>query len=484
MTEAARDEIQEFLADYAYRFDSATLSESVLHAAKVRIIDTFGGMFGAIDSEPVRRARRLAGTSFATGGATVFGASHRTSPDLAALANGTAARHLEMNDCYFALQFFGGHPSDVILPVFAACEAADCSGRDLLGAVVLAYEVYCRLADATKTPGFDQTNFVALASAIAAARALLNERAAVMNAIAIAVVSGNALQQARTGHLTSWKSVAAGLAGRSGLFAAMLASEGVVGPTQPFVGTWGWRKCVAKSNFTLSSMGGLNGESYKIGESLIKLHPACGMSTSTILAAEKIKIPPERLTDIEDVLVETFEHARNECASGEHSWNPVDAATADHSIPYCAVTTLMDGSMDFAQFDDAHLWNPKARALMKTVRVVARDDFTAAFTARPSRQRVRMTVTLRTGETLASESGGEQGDLTNPKTDEVIAGKFRRLAAMTLSEAACSEVLDSLWSLDEALSTRRWAAAIGSLASAGARPTQSREIGPELIAQS
>ena len=73
--------------------------------------------------------------------------------------NGTTARYVEMNDVYHWPGSAGGHPSDVLMPIFAAAEHARANGRDFLTAVVLGYEIYLRMSDAVKTPGFDCANF-------------------------------------------------------------------------------------------------------------------------------------------------------------------------------------------------------------------------------------------------------------------------------------------------------------------------------------
>ena len=62
----------------------------------------------------------------------------------------------------------------------------------------------------------------------------------------MAVVPNNALNQARTGHLSMWKAVAAGQSGTAGVFAALLAQAGMKGPHAPFEGKAGWCNHVAR----------------------------------------------------------------------------------------------------------------------------------------------------------------------------------------------------------------------------------------------
>jgi 2-methylcitrate dehydratase len=87
--------------------------------------------------------------------------------------------------------------------------------------------------------------------------------------LSMAVVPNNALNQARTGHLSMWKAVAAGQSGRAGVFAALLAQAGMRGPHMPFEGKNGWSEHVARRPVSLDAFGG-PGIPFKIHDTLIK----------------------------------------------------------------------------------------------------------------------------------------------------------------------------------------------------------------------
>jgi 2-methylcitrate dehydratase len=81
-----------------------------------------------------------------SGASTVIGTNRRTTPDLAAFANAAAFRYYDLNDVYVARR--AGHPSDNIAACLAIAEAERASAQELITAIVLAYEVHCRLLDA------------------------------------------------------------------------------------------------------------------------------------------------------------------------------------------------------------------------------------------------------------------------------------------------------------------------------------------------
>jgi 2-methylcitrate dehydratase len=109
----AVDGLQQRIASYASALSCAELTAETNQAAKVRVIDTLGSLIGGFDGEPCRIARRMASRLADPEGATIVGTASKTTPSMAAFANATAARYVEMNDVYHWPGSAGGHPSDV-----------------------------------------------------------------------------------------------------------------------------------------------------------------------------------------------------------------------------------------------------------------------------------------------------------------------------------------------------------------------------------
>lgn len=448
------DDVQHQLACYASDFSCGVVPAATLHETTVRVIDTLGALVGGFDDEPCRMARALAMDLPVAGGATVVGTPLRTSMDVAAFVNGTTARSAEINDVYHHPGSKNGHPSDVIAPLLAVAEHAQASGRDFLTSVVLAYEIYLRFADTFHNRAFDAANFCSISVAIAAAKLLGLNEAQIAQAISIVVVPNNALNQTRTGHLTMWKSVAAGQAGRAGVFAALLAGKGMRGAQLPFTGRHGWCNHVAGKPFALGIMGG-NGIPFKIHDSTIKPRMACLHTLAPILASEKAAAQLQgRTGSVERITVEVYKASERAVAGIEksggavdHHWNPDSRETADHSIPYCVAATLLDGSITPRSFDDAHLNNPILRNLLMKTELVENQDFTAAYEKLPVQYRARVTVRLKGGEAPVGETGGEYGDLSDAKSDEDIAKKFRYFTEPVFGAQRVTTMLDRLWKI-------------------------------------
>src|SRR5678816_4597917 len=95
-----RDAVQQRLAAYASTLRYADLPPPVVHAAKLRIIDTLGALIGGFFSDPCRIARELAAEMPEPNGATIIGTRLKTTPDMAAFVNGTTSRCAELMDVY------------------------------------------------------------------------------------------------------------------------------------------------------------------------------------------------------------------------------------------------------------------------------------------------------------------------------------------------------------------------------------------------
>ena len=442
------DSIQLRLSSYAERLCYEDLNPQTIHAAKVRVIDTLGALIGGFYGEAPQIARKMAAQAQQPTGATVIGTRTRTTPDVAAFVNGATARYVEMNDVYHWPGSMGGHPSDVLMPIFAAGEHAHAGGRALITAIVLGYEVYLRMSHAVKTPGFDCANFCCMGSALGAGKLLGLSQPQLAQGLAMAVVPNNALNQARTGHLSMWKAMAAGQSGRAGVFAALLAQVGMEGPHMPFEGKNAWCNHVARSAFSLDTLGDRD-TPFKINDTLIKPRASCATTISSILAAEKAAVQIGNVDDVEKVIVEVYERAKIGMGTGEHHWNPDSRETADHSIPYVVAASLIDKRHTPASFDDAHLHSPRLRALLAKIEVVTNDQFTVEYERVPVKHATRVSVTMKNGGRLMGESGGDKGDLSQAKSDAEIEEKFRSLTEAALGPRQVDTLLATLWDLEK-----------------------------------
>ena len=191
--------IAQRLAAFATRASYDDMSTTAREQTKLRVLDALGCALGAIGASPVAIVRSYVEEFESSGPCTLIGGG-AAAPDRAVLYNSALVRYLDFNDSYLA-KGETCHPSDNLGAVLAAAEFADRSGRDLLAALALAYQVQCRLSDVApvRAAGFDHVTQGTYAVAAGVARALGLDSDRTANAIAIAGTAFNALRVTRTG---------------------------------------------------------------------------------------------------------------------------------------------------------------------------------------------------------------------------------------------------------------------------------------------
>lgn len=438
------DDVQIALVSLAQGLHFEDLSAADVDRCTLHVIDTFASLMAGFHSEAGQRARDMARSMRTDAGASVIGTPMRVPPDVGAFVNATTSREAEQNDVYFPLPGGGNHPSDVLLPLFNTAEHAGANGRDLITAIVIAYQVFLHISDNVTITGFDQSTIAGIATAVGAGKLLRLTRQQLAECISIAAVANNPLNQSRRDMLTMWKAAAAGQAGRAGVFAAILAKAGMKGPSLPFTGQLGWSKVVAKGEIDMAALDPRDGHRLRIHDVMIKPRAACASAISSILAAEKAF---EKISDpraIVRVSVETYEAARAFIGAQDIHWNPTTRESADHSIPYAVAATLVDGTAGVEQFMPARLFDPTIRDVLARVEVTAREDFSAAYRKRPPEHHTKVTVTLADGSLVVGEAGGDKGDMANAAKPDIVAAKFRELCGGPLGRDRAERALDIL----------------------------------------
>src|SRR5205085_873832 len=260
----------------------------VVHETKRRFMDSLATAVGAMDAEAYAIARRCALRVQAQPGASMLGGG-QSSAEWATFVNGLLIRYLDYNDTYLSLE--PAHPSDNLTAVLGVGDMVNAGGKELIAAAVLAYEIQCRLCDAAslRKYGIDHVTYGAISTALADCKLLGLEPAKTAHAVSLAGVCNVALRQTRSGELSMWKGCAFANAARNGVFAALLAAEGLTGPAPIFEGDLGFMKLLT-GPFTLAPLGGTPGaDHFMLSETYIKFWPAEYHSQSAIDAALQLR---------------------------------------------------------------------------------------------------------------------------------------------------------------------------------------------------
>ncbi|MCI0642608.1 MAG: MmgE/PrpD family protein [Gemmataceae bacterium] len=430
-------------ADYAVSLRFEDLPQAAVHEAKRRFIDSFATAVGAMNADAYASARRCAARVTSQQPATLLGGG-RSSPEWATFVNGLLIRYLDYNDTYLSLE--PAHPSDNLAAVLAVGEMVGASGQSLITAAVVAYEIQCRLCDAAslRKHGVDHVTYGAISSCIAACKLMGLDASKTTHAIGLAGVANVALRQTRSGELSMWKGCAFANAARNGVFAALLAAEGMTGPAPIFEGDLGFMKLVTRTSFDVPVLGG-KGQDFMINRTYIKFWPAEYHSQSAIDAALQLRPQVGDVRSIQSIDIYTFDAAVDIIGKDPEKWRPKTRETADHSLPYCTAVALADGDVTLAQFEPERFLDPALLDLVAKVKVHRDAGLSARY---PNGIPNRLTITLRDGRQLQKEVEFPRGHAHNPMTDAEVEHKFRTLVEPRYGKERVGKILKACWELE------------------------------------
>jgi 2-methylcitrate dehydratase PrpD len=383
----------------------------------------------------------------AEGGAplcTVLGTALRTAPTWAALANGTAGHAHDFDDTNFALL---GHPSAPLLAaVLAAAEAEPADGATVVLAYLIGFEVSATLGAALNpdhyTRGWHATASIGtLGCAAAAARVLGLEPGQIRHALGIAASLASGVKE-NFGSMT--KPFHAGHAARNGVFAALMAREGLTASDSALDGRQGYAAAFGATTLGPDVFDGL-GQRWQILTSgiAVKPYPSCALTHSAIDALLALRtghdVGAEQVAEIEvgvnRVVPDVLRH---------HA--PTNGLERKFSMEYCAAAALATGRVDLAAFEDGPVADPGTRALMPRVRMVVDPTLPDGLSEHAW---TRVTVRLRDGRALASPPRGASGHPDQPLSDAQLRAKFLACAAPVLGADEADGVAAQLDHLDD-----------------------------------
>ena len=435
--------LAETLAHYAASLKYEDLPEDIVRLAKRTILDTIGCAFGGYDAGPSQIAIKLASEVSAKQPATVLIRGTKTSPDLSTFANGVMIRYLDFNDAFVSLTHGAGHPSDTIAALLSAAELKGRSGRDLITATVLSYEVFCKIADVFDYlgNGIDHSTITGMAAVVGAGRLMGLTPDQMVQAIGITVGGNTATRQGRSDALSNWKAFAAADACRKAIFALELAQEGMTGPGKVFEGSYGFFKIMGKRPVEPPQLG----EPFGIRRAFTKRFPLGQFSQSVAQAAIEARSFVTSPDDIQEVIIRVSHSAIKIMADSPEKWKPPTHETADHSIPYAAGLVLMYGNIAPEYYEAPYLHDARLLDLVNRIKVAPSEE---ADRTENEFNLCELEVVLKSGARKTTRVEYHRGHFKNPMTDAELEEKFRLMAQKHLPADRVDRLLRILWGIE------------------------------------
>ena len=423
------------MADFTLGLKYEDIPAESIKEAKRFLLDSVGCALAAVKNEDMAAMYRLIGTG------------HRTNAANAALMNSLLVRALDYNDIYWEQD--PSHPSDIIFGAVSPAEAVGADGRETLVAIMIAYELEMRWCLAcfpgVREVGWHHATLTQLVSPFVAGRIYGLDRDQLVAAAGISGSSHYTLGGVVAGHLTNMKNTADPLATQAGVLAAQMAAEGYEGPVEVIEGKEGFQHVLhnveLKPEILLEGLG----EKFLITDCAYKAFPTealthqpmsavlNAMQNNGLVAEDLAKIHIQTTTRGADIL------------SDPSKYDPQTKETADHSLPYCLAAVAADGGVYPNSFEQEKLFDPRIRALLGKIEVVANDEIDAMF---PAKKRAIATLTTIDGREFVETVDHAKGSPQNPLSDDELIAKFRANCGGVIDTAQQDAIIEATWGFD------------------------------------
>ena len=434
------EQLSQFVADTQWH----DLPDRVQRQAKLVFFDTFGVILaGSVRPEVVKLREQMAST--AGTGATLYAQGFgSTDPRTAALLNGIAGRAIELCE---GMRLISGQAGIQVLPgILALAEHDDRSGRDLLTALALGYDVAGRLGHAFKPrPLAHQNGQASLLAAAAAGARLRGMNAREISAsmrIATTLVLTPSYTNAVAG--ATALNVAGGMSGFGGALAPELARAGFEAQGDAI------EEALANlvgDGFDASKVTEGLGTRWHITENYFRLYASCNPihpaldALQTLLRQEK-----PRAEDIERIDVATYRFA-----SVMKNPDPPNFFASKYSLPHVAAVMIVRGGAGHSLVNDDAVSDPAITALRHRIHVTEDQAMSAVA---PKLRPARVTITLKDGRSVTHEGESHRGDFTQPFDESELREKFRELAGHVLEKEKVARLEELVWRAEEWTSVR------------------------------
>jgi 2-methylcitrate dehydratase len=421
------DDTTQKIVSYVANFKESDMTPSVIKAVNRTMVDSMASIFAGFEEEAVRVAVRAARLSPAGQfKSTVLGYGITSTPELATFANSCMVRLVDFND-----GAAGGHDSNLIPAALAMGEALHSTGSQVMAAITVGYEIM-------GVPGAGES----VGPAMAVGKLMGLDEDHLANAVTLALTPHIALNKG-VGAMSMWKGCRSAEAVKCGVWAAILAQQGMTGPPQPFEGRGGLWYSEGRMGrpFNLPDQAKL-----VIERSVNKRFPSDQMTQQTLALIPQIRAwtKPEEIASIEYYMPFGDWEEVGDAAK----WDPRNRDTADHSIPYVLTRNIISGEsyLDAFSLDKLPFRDPVAKELINKIALAPVAEWRGNGTA-------RIVIRKKSGEEKywdthngSRDPGGM--DAFPQMSDDDITAKFKRAAAYRhIDEAQRDRALAAWWNL-------------------------------------
>lgn len=433
---------------HAITFD--TLPEEVRDKAKYFLLDFLGvSICGTKSDSSEVLYKFIRNNGVHDGPCTVIGSKLKTSPADAALVNGGVAHAIEMDDVTTRSSL---HPGVSVMPSSLAMSETHCTNpKRLIEAIVTGYEVTNRIGNAVNAKshyarGFHPTATCGtFASSITASKLLGQPFNIMVNALAIAgSQASGSMQYLDNGAWT--KRFHPGWSAHSGIYAAYMAENGFIGPSDILGGESGFFAAYSDDpnpECLIENMGTY----WEICETGIKPYACCRFNhaavDATISLCEKYDILS---TDIKKVEVRVPKTSELLVINPEEKKrNPKNIVDAQFSLYYAVAVSILKRAAGLKEYSHDYIALRDFDSLIDKIYCFGDDEMDKEF---PEKWQANVKITTKNNNYEIHQSY-PKGDPKNPLTWNELIERFHLMTCNVISREKSEEIVEKVTALEK-----------------------------------
>jgi 2-methylcitrate dehydratase PrpD len=329
------------------------------------------------------------------------------------------------------------------------------SGKDILNAVLIGYDIAGRVAKAIQ-PSYERLQKVwgvgtwqTFGAVVAAGKLLHFDLERMLNAFGVAGATAPLPNTQKWGwdieeRPIHWVKEPTGWPSWTGTMAALLASHGFIGNKYILDGDNGfWIMAGSdKCDFELMTKG--LGREYEIYNIAIKPYSSCRWQHAALDCVKQLRethdLKPE---EIKKITIHSFAWVKR-----QEVYGPRQIVDAEFCIPYTTSMVVLGSHPGPAWYTDENLNNPKLLDLSRKVKVEIDPNLDKAYFEK-GQLSARVEILKENGERLGAFVDIPKGDPLNPLTDGEREEKFRHLASYSLKNQEIEAVMERVYELEK-----------------------------------
>ena len=450
----AENQLTEKLIDFALNFRTEDIPWDVMDNQKTVLIDSIGVMTAASALEPAAKPFLDFAAANGSGESTILGAGLKTSPVLAAMANGALIHALDYEDGHDVSH---AHPNTASVPsILAYAEAENKDGKETLAAMVIASEIAVRLKmcltgnDLRDCGWYSPPMFAAYGAVLGLSRLLGFTKEEALDALSICMTQISLPGQSARSKASVLRGIREALSAKAAAFGAEMARCGVKARMdEPFEGPFGLFMACFRNLYDPEVIFDGLGERWECKALRFKAWPCCGTSHGVVDAITSlIRLEDIKPEQVKRVHLYVNKPHLNLLEPRDVKYRPASLAAAKFSLPFAVALSLRDGNVTLNSYKEEALSDPGLLRLMDTVTFEMQPEDTVIPEGSIPDDFIKVDIETNSG-VFTARNVISSGSPKKPLSRQQLLDKFRDCMSFGARKSDAEAIISAVDRLDK-----------------------------------